>query len=65
MIRVELKEMNSPEYGAPRKVSKIHFEVYDFGKVKYETFLSQQIQTNHLKWIKGCCNSKYTTFKVR
>ena len=29
MTKVELKGMNSPEYGAPRKVSKIHFESRD------------------------------------
>ena len=32
MTKVELKGMNSPEYGAPRKVSKIHFESGDLQK---------------------------------
>ena len=29
MTKVELKGMSLPEYGAPRKVSKLHFESGD------------------------------------
>ena len=28
MTKVELKGMNLPEYGAPRKVSKIHLQKF-------------------------------------